>query len=185
MVLHSGTVCADDKALLLPGVGGSGKSTTVLSCLQAGLRTTGDDYNLLLEQDGYFNCQPLYANFKVKNASHHSFPVMDGWEKTTLSYADKTLLRPPADAGFWQRSPARVIGVVKLQTGHDAPGMTHVRAAELLRQLAVSSIIQSPYYAVQFLSASGILAKRVESATLQLCSTPADNARFIKEWLSR
>jgi hypothetical protein len=44
---HSAAITNGKKAILLAGPGGSGKSTTVLACLQAGLNTLGEDYILL------------------------------------------------------------------------------------------------------------------------------------------
>lgn len=42
--LHGGAVGTHDGAVLLAGRGGTGKSTTALSCLQSGLAFLGDDY---------------------------------------------------------------------------------------------------------------------------------------------
>lgn len=46
-VIHAGCVGTAEGGMLLAGRGGSGKSTTALLCLQAGLRYVSDDYCLL------------------------------------------------------------------------------------------------------------------------------------------
>ena len=49
-VMHAGLVAEHGAGVLFPGMGGSGKSTTCLSCLEAGLQFLGDDF-IALSQD--------------------------------------------------------------------------------------------------------------------------------------
>jgi len=44
LVVHAGMVARNGKGVLLPGMGGAGKSTTALACLRYGLEYLGDDY---------------------------------------------------------------------------------------------------------------------------------------------
>lgn len=53
LLLHAGSIGRDGHAALLSGVGGSGKSGTVLAGLAHGLESVGDDYILLDPRDGY------------------------------------------------------------------------------------------------------------------------------------
>jgi hypothetical protein len=46
-MVHAAAVGGPDGGALLVGRGGAGKSTCTLACVDAGLRTTGDDYGLL------------------------------------------------------------------------------------------------------------------------------------------
>jgi hypothetical protein len=63
--VHGGAVGLQDKAALIVGKGGTGKSTTCLACLEAGMRYLGDDYTLVRLDD-----QPwvysLYNTAKLK-----------------------------------------------------------------------------------------------------------------------
>ena len=64
LLVHGAAVGWAEDGLLLTAQGGSGKSTTALACLQAGLNYTGDDYVLLSGQapDIYslYNTAKLY-----------------------------------------------------------------------------------------------------------------------------
>src|SRR5581483_7842647 len=46
-MVHAAAVGTATGGVLIGGKSGSGKSTTTLACLKAGLRSTGDDYTLL------------------------------------------------------------------------------------------------------------------------------------------
>jgi len=46
-LVHAAGVGVADKGVMISGPGGAGKSTTTAVCLQAGFRTTGDDYCLV------------------------------------------------------------------------------------------------------------------------------------------
>jgi hypothetical protein len=67
---HSASVGDGNKALLLAGKGGSGKSTTVLACLENGLKTLGEDY-ILLSKDGAYS---VYQTAKWQPKTRVLFP---------------------------------------------------------------------------------------------------------------
>ncbi len=66
--VHGGAVGIPDAGVLLVGRGGSGKSTTALSCLRAGLRYAGDDFVGISTQPDPL-VHSLYGSGKVE--SHH------------------------------------------------------------------------------------------------------------------
>jgi len=72
-LLHAAAIGNGERALLLVGRGGVGKSSTALACLEAGLEFLGDDY--VIVRDGPTpTVHPLYATAKVFPADLERFP---------------------------------------------------------------------------------------------------------------
>jgi len=74
-ILHAGCVGTNDGAVLLAGKGGSGKSTTSLLCLEAGLRYVSDDY-CLLEPGESPRIHCLYNTGKLQRDHLTRFPSL-------------------------------------------------------------------------------------------------------------
>lgn len=72
-LVHAAAVASGDGAVLLPGKGGSGKSTTALACLGAGFGYLGDDY-VVVSQDPEPAVHCLYATAKVDGGDLDRFP---------------------------------------------------------------------------------------------------------------
>lgn len=90
---HSASISNGKKGILLAGKGGSGKSTTVLSCLQEGLFSLGEDYLLLAPQKAYSVYQtakltPQTRNFFPQYNASIVNPELEGEEKALLYYQD-------------------------------------------------------------------------------------------------
>ena len=58
-VVHAASVGTKDGAVLIVGKGGSGKSTSALACLNAGMYYLGDDYTLISNDSNPQVLQPL------------------------------------------------------------------------------------------------------------------------------
>ncbi len=72
-LLHAASVGTREGAVLITGKGGVGKSTTALSCLEAGLNYMADDY-LITCMEPQPRVYSLYSTAKL-NADHvHNFP---------------------------------------------------------------------------------------------------------------
>ena len=71
--VHAGAVGVDGRGVLLAGASGSGKSTTALACLDAGLQYAGDDYVILTPEDApRVHC--LYSTAKLDAPSLERLP---------------------------------------------------------------------------------------------------------------
>ena len=70
-LLHAAAVGTDDGAILITGKGGSGKSTTAMTCLEAGLYYAADDY-LIVATDPRPMVHSLYSTAKL-NAEDVAF----------------------------------------------------------------------------------------------------------------
>jgi hypothetical protein len=63
-LVHAAAVGVDDRALLIVGKGGLGKSSTALTCLEAGLEFMGDDY-VIVRHEPKPTVYGLYATAKL------------------------------------------------------------------------------------------------------------------------
>jgi len=64
--VHGGAVGGPDGGVLLAGRGGSGKSTTVLSCVRAGWLYAGDDYPAIRTTGGQAEVENLYCSARLR-----------------------------------------------------------------------------------------------------------------------
>lgn len=79
---HAGAVGYQSGGVLLTGKGGSGKSTTALSCLKAGMNYVSEDYCLLSEApDPYSYC--VYNSAKLEPHTLQLFPEMSAYIANT------------------------------------------------------------------------------------------------------
>lgn len=90
---HTASICDGKHTLLLTGKGGSGKSTTVLSCLREGLNTLGEDYVLLGKSCAYSVYQtakwmPHTRTLFPFYEQHIVNPAFADREKALLYYQD-------------------------------------------------------------------------------------------------
>jgi len=74
-LLHAAAVGNEDGAVLITGKGGVGKSTTALSCLNAGLNYLADDY-LIVRKDPEPKVFSLYSTAKLNVEDRHKFPEL-------------------------------------------------------------------------------------------------------------
>jgi hypothetical protein len=100
-LLHAAAVGNENGVALIPGKGGSGKSTTALTCLSKGFQYLGDDY-VIIKKEPVPVVYCLYCTAKINTADLPRFPelmeiarapVTRNQEKAVLQlyprYADK------------------------------------------------------------------------------------------------
>ncbi len=92
--LHAGLVARNGDGILLGGPGGSGKSTTALSCLQAGMAYLSDDYVAMdLAAQGPPVCHSVYCSTHVEPKHLERFPRLRPHAiPARLSREDKSLI---------------------------------------------------------------------------------------------
>lgn len=76
-LLHAAAVGIDGKAVLLTGKGGAGKSTTALSCLNAGMDYYADDYLIVKMDEALPVVYSLYSTGKLSRDADIAFPDFD------------------------------------------------------------------------------------------------------------
>ena len=67
--VHAGAIALDDAGALLVGSPGSGKTTLVLSCLQAGINFLADDLLLLAKDDGMVKAYAFPQDIGVRSGT--------------------------------------------------------------------------------------------------------------------
>lgn len=143
--VHGAAVGTDDAGVLLAAKGGSGKSTTALACLEAGLRYAGDDYCLLSEQDG--PCvYSLYSTAKLNFDNLHTFPGLRAERNQQSRHEPEKALyfvHQHAPKQIIRRLPIRALLVPRI-TGRPETRLVPASAAAGLLALAPSSIFQLP-----------------------------------------
>jgi len=170
--VHAGAVGNRSGGVLLAGKGGSGKSTTALSCVSSELLYASDDY-CLVEGDPDPYVYSLYNTAKLKGLSDFErFPHLS--EKTTnidrleeekaliflhRHYPEKIV------SGF----PIRAV-VVPRVTGGPQTRIKPASAMEAFKALAPSSFFQLPGAGQLKLQMLGKLVKRVPCFSLELGS---------------
>lgn len=139
--VHAAGVGSAEAGLLLTGPGGSGKSTTALACLEAGMGYLGDDYCMVSESEVF----SLYTTAKlVGEADFERFPRLRGWvENAHRGPEDKALLnlarhRPQS---LLRRAPLKAVVVPRVH-GPGSSRLRQVRGAEALLALAPTTLFQ-------------------------------------------
>jgi hypothetical protein len=196
LMTHAGAVGRDGSGVLLVGRGGSGKSTLALSCALAGMEIVADDYVLLEPDSLTAHAMQSTAKLTEDSVTRLGVPagVIDaaGFEPT-LEGPAKALVRIPdlAPARLARRlrvaaivaptmrspQPAYAAGGGDLAEGE--PVVRAVSAAQGLRAVAPSTIVQSGFGGGNSLAALADLVRRVPSYALELGPEPAANAAAI------
>jgi len=74
-LLHAAAVGTENGAVLITGKGGTGKSTTALTCLNAGMKYLGDDY-VIVKTYPEPTVYSLYSTAKLNVDDIHKFPAL-------------------------------------------------------------------------------------------------------------
>ncbi|MBF0341835.1 MAG: HprK-related kinase A [Magnetococcales bacterium] len=115
LILHTAVVAREDRALLLPGLPGSGKSTLCAALVSRGWRLLSDEFGLVRPETRLLH--PLPRPIALKNASidvMRAFapempigPLFPKTRKGTVAH-----MRPPAASVWQEERPARPVWVV-------------------------------------------------------------------------
>jgi hypothetical protein len=196
LMTHAGAVGREGRGVLLVGRGGSGKSTLALSCALAGMEIVADDYVLLEPSSLSAHAMQSTAKLTKDSAERLGIPAaaLDpaGFEPT-LEGPTKALvdIRTLAPGTLKRQLEIRAIVAPALRpsaaaniAGGDgfarvAPTVRPVSAAEGLRAVAPSTIVQSGFGGGSSLTVLADLVRRVPSYALDLSPDPAANAAAI------
>lgn len=170
-VAHAALVAEHGRGVLLPGMGGSGKSTTALCCLEAGLSYLGDDYTALEERaEGGFVGHSLYGSSHLEPHHLRRFPrLRDHARPPQDPREDKSLVLLPAlyPGGFLPAAPIAAIALPRVADIRSTRAR-RCGAAEALRALAPSTILMIPGRGAAGLAALARLVAAVPAYRLEL-----------------
>jgi len=112
--LHAGLVGREGEGILLGGPGGSGKSTTALACLQAGMAYLSDDYVVLDQNAGGLPvCHGVYCSAHVEPKHLERFPMLQSYAiPGRLAREDKSLILLSDLPGAVLRASVRLRAIV-------------------------------------------------------------------------
>jgi hypothetical protein len=141
--VHAGLVGRNGDGILLGGPGGAGKSTTALTCLQAGMAYLSDDYVAVdANPAGTPVCHSVYCSAHVEPKHLERFPILKPHAiPGRLAREDKSLILLSDLPGAILQSSVRLRAIVFPQVV-DAP-ITRFRPAsraQALLRMAPSSL---------------------------------------------
>jgi len=163
--IHAAAVGHPDGGVLLAGAAGSGKSTTSLACLRAGLGYAGDDYVLVDVERAYVHSLYSSAKLEWENLDRHP----------RLFQAVNSRADAKAVALLSRDGPERIVSGFPLRamllptvTGRDETRVVAATAGRALLGLAPSSVLQMPGQSQPALGAMTRLVERVPAFRLEL-----------------
>ena len=183
-ILHAACIGTDQGAALLAGKGGSGKSTTALLCLEAGLRYVSDDY-CLLEPGETPRAHCLYNTGKLQRDHLTRFPSLakkavdphsDQFEKKVIfvhqHYPDRLANALPLRALF-----------LPFVSGQPKHRIVPIAPPIALRGLAPSTLFQLSAPSGEHLRIMADLTRQLPCFQLALGTDFASIPAFIKDHL--
>lgn len=187
-LLHAGSVGTADGAVLLVGSPGSGKSTTSLVCLDAGMQYLGDDYVMVsTEPEPRVHSISCAAKLEIPQVQRfpHLMPTI--WNSDRLGQE-----REEKAVAFFDHSSRAVVDSLSLSMivvprigGGESTTSSTLSAGEAFLALAPSTIIQMPGSGHDEFEAMGDLVRSVPSAAIQLgtdlASIPPVIANLLKQ----
>jgi hypothetical protein len=184
---HGAAVGTADGAVLLAARGGSGKSTTALACLEAGMLYLGDDY-VMLEPGHPPSAASLYATAKLIPANlDDRLPSLRAWvtgrhdveqDKVTLS------LHGPFRDQIARSLPLRAIIVPSLAPDGRL-ALTPATGGDALTAIAPTTLFQLPNAGSQALQQMAALVAEVPRYRLALDRDLSVNVQAIQDLIRR
>lgn len=185
LMTHAGAVGRDGRGVLLVGRGGSGKSTLALSCALAGMEIAADDYVLLEPDSLAAHAMQSTAKLTEDSAARLGVPAgaidAAGFEPTLEGPAKALVSLRELAPGTLKRHLA--IGAVLAPSlpsdGEMGPAVRRISAAQSLRAVAPSTIVQAGFGGGGSLATLAELVRRVPGYALDLSHDPATNAAAV------
>ena len=180
LLMHSGVICLDNHALVLLGPGGAGKSTTTLSCVEYGMQTTGDDFNMVCMVGNTPWAYPLFTALKTKvgNKLITSFTCLKRWTSQTYGENLKIIYFPRCDDPIWQVEGAQVSTF--LEPYWESQRLPGPRRASPAMQSAVSAVLQHPHLGQRYLQRAQTLLAQCGSLPMLLSTEPQQNVARVR-----
>ena len=183
-LVHAAAVGVGERALLIVGKGGLGKSSTALTCLQAGLDFLGDDYVIVRDQP-----QPtvysLYATAKLNREDTDRFAALRSLLSKPEVPADEKavlFLDPRFRPRLREEMPLAAIAVPQVA---DREGTVLLPEAAAVVQQAASftTMSQLPYAGNHTHQLLASLCARLPGHRIELGRDPAKLTSAVAEFL--
>lgn len=184
-LIHAGAVGTRDGGVLLVGKGGSGKSTTTLACLNAGMSYLGDDY-VMVDDQSKPRVYSLYNTAKLFPDDLKKFPTLQSSVNGIDDFFDEKkilFLHKEHAEEIVTHLPIKVILLPKV-TGRTNTQITESNASQALLALAPTVLLQLPSDAETSMLKMSELVKRVPCFTLELGTDLSQIPNVITQLLS-
>lgn len=170
-LVHAAAVGHADGGVLIVGRGGSGKSTTALTCLGSGVGYLADDYCIVEVGAGpVATAHSLYSSGKVDGEQLRRFPDLAEAVANPDRLDDEKALVFVGEAATDQlinRFPVRAVVVPVIAGGTDTTAAP-TSAGAALRALAPSSVLQLPGGGATAMAMLGRLVRTTPCIELRL-----------------
>jgi hypothetical protein len=182
-LLHGGTLAVDGSGVLLAGEGGSGKSSTVLAGIFAGLQSVGDDYVLIDATTK--TARPVFDTLKQDEAGlrrlgkwdHPTIPAEPNWQgKYQFYLPDISTETVPSQIDL------RAILLPHLTYGRQT-SFTAMDAKSAFLALAPSGVSQIHCDRVRLFSVAGQIARQLPAFRLDLGTHPDEIVTALSAFL--
>lgn len=167
--VHAGSAGLASDGVLFLGPAGAGKSTTTLACIEAGLKTCGDDY-VLITLGAAPRIHTVYGTAKLKNgAAVLPEAIVRRLAGSAIGVAEKTIMFPATELGgsFAASLPLKALAILAVGGGA-ATSIHRVSAMEALTAAGPSTVLQMPYGQSRSLTAIAALARALPCVRISL-----------------
>jgi hypothetical protein len=167
-LVHAGAAGEDDGGFLFVGKSGSGKSTSTLACVEAGMRYAGDDY-VAVSSSPAPTVHALYSSGKLDGGHVDRFPELAARVVNADGPADEKRVFFMAEHAPERSAISFPLAAVLLPrvTGRPDTRALPASAATALAALAPSTIFQMPGAAATELGAIAALLRQVPAHVLE------------------
>lgn len=168
-LMHAGAVGWEGRGVLLPGRGGSGKSSTSLACLLAGMDFLADDY-VSVSLDPEPRLHRLYSTAKLDLRDLALYPelahgcrtvIQPGFDKVVLFLEDRYHAQLPDSLALNLVLKPRISGVLETALGPAEP-------LEIERALASETLVHLPQAGIQTLQFLERVSHEIPRAAIHL-----------------
>jgi hypothetical protein len=184
VLAHAGAVGIDGDGVLIVGPGGSGKSSTALACVEAGIEYAGDDYCFVAASPRP-TAFGLYGSGKLLPEDVTRYPDVARAAATDAHDSDdKTMLLVSRALPNRMASSLTLRAVVvPTRSGQASPTIEPLAAGDALRALAPSTIAQLPGGAATTMRVLSRVVGALPCFTLALATDRASVPERIRDLL--
>lgn len=182
-LVHGAVVAAGGGSVLLAAKGGSGKSTTALSCALAGMEYLGDDY-VAVSLGPVVVAHGLYASAKVSPERVPAFRALASrvWDRE----GEKSIVFLSDAIPGQLRADAPLSAVLIPTVAHlDRTEIVPARKGDALLALAPTTLMQLPLARTDAAARLGEIVARTPCFALRLGRDSGEAAEAIRDFLAR